>query len=155
MGRERGDAAVPARLPRPALQRHARRLERATSSVTNDTAATFASKDSATSRQSAFGLMLFRTGSHAELEQRNKSLTLPALRRAMTSLACAPDLARTAFELDRDGRPPHGALPAGLWVRLVFGAFVPKGAMPESLSRQGVRDGVDLDHRSRHRLSPR
>ena len=33
----------------------------------------------------------------------------------------------------------RGALPSGLWVRLVFGAFVSVGAVPESLRQPGAR----------------
>ena len=45
-----------------------------------------------------------------------------------------------------------GALPSGAWIRFVFGAFAPKGAMPESLTDERV--GTELiwitDHA--HRL---
>ena len=121
--------------------------------VTNDTATTFSIEDGDQAPNRAFGLMVFRTGSHAELQQRNAHLDLPSLRSAMTF---SPELPATLA--------PHaswagtasatGALPAGLWVRFVFGAFVPKGEMPRSLSSQGVLDALIWITDHAHRLEP-
>ena len=46
-----------------------------------------------------------------------------------------------------------GALPAGFWVRFVFGVFVPKGKMPEGLGGKGVRDVLIWITDHAHRLS--
>ena len=110
-------------------------------SITNDTSATFSIEGENEAPKPAFGVMLFRTGSHAELEQRNSQLALPVLRRATTFSSALPASLgpNTTWTGTASAR---GALPAGLWVRFVFGAFVPKGKMPESLSREGVRDAV-------------
>jgi hypothetical protein len=111
---------------------------RAAISMTNDTGATFVIDGYRDPLESAFGLMLFRTGSHAELEQRDAGLTLPALRQAMTFAPPLPTSLRPDATWSGTVSAP-GALPSGLWVRLVFGAFVPTQAMPDSLRRQGVR----------------
>jgi hypothetical protein len=114
---------------------------RAAISMTNQTGATFTIDGYRDPLENAFGLMLFRTGSHAELEQRNAGLTLPVLRQAMTFAPPLPTTLRPDATWSGTVSAP-GALPSGLWVRLVFGAFVPKPAMPDSLRRQGA--GNDL-----------
>jgi hypothetical protein len=122
-------------------------------SVTNDTSATFSIKDEREAPNHSFGLMVFRTGSHAELEQRNTPLALPVLRSATTFSPALP--ASLGPHATWDGTASaHGALPAGLWVRFVFGVFVPKEKMPESLSREGVPDALIwiTDHAHRLRL---
>jgi hypothetical protein len=110
-------------------------------SMTNETGATFLIDGYRDPLENAFGLMLFRTGSHVELEQRNAGLTLPVLRQAMTFAPPLPTTLRPDATWSGTVSAP-GALPSGLWVRLVFGAFVPQPAMPESLRRQGA--GNDL-----------
>ncbi len=124
---------------------------RADLSVTNDTSATFSIEDENESPNHAFGVMMFRTGSHAELEERNAQLALPELRSATTFSPQLP--ASLGPHACWDGTASaQGALPAGLWVRFVFGAFVPKGKMPDSLSRQGVRNALIWITDHAHRL---
>jgi hypothetical protein len=125
---------------------------RAVVSVTNHTSSTFSIKRGLDTPDYGFGVMLFETGSHAELERRNAQRNLPVLRRAT---AFAPPLpsALGPDETWNGTASGPGALPGGLWVRFVFGAFVPRGAMPKSLSRQGVRDLLIWITDHTHRLA--
>ena len=79
-----------------------------------------------------FGLRLFETGDKSELERRNRSGTLPAVR-AATSYA--PKLPRIlepkASWTGRISAP--GALVAGSWVRVVFGTLIAVGKPPKGL----------------------
>jgi len=124
---------------------------RAELSVTNDTSSTFTIERGVDTPDFGFGVMLFGTGSHAELEQRNAQGDLPVLRRAT---AFAPPLpASLGPDTTWNGAASGpGALPGGLWVRFVFGAFAPRGAMPQSLSKQGVRDFLIWITDHTHRL---
>jgi hypothetical protein len=125
---------------------------RAVVSVTNDSSSTFSIDRGLDTPDYGFGVMLFETATHSELDERNKRGDLPVLRRAT---AFAPSLPTSL--------PPHaswngtasgpGALPGGLSVRFVFGAFVPRGAMPTSLRQEGVRDLVIWITDHAHRLS--
>jgi hypothetical protein len=84
-----------------------------------------------------FGLRLFETGDKSELERRNRSGTLPAVR-AATSYA--PKLPRIlgpkASWTGRISAP--GALVAGSWVRFVFGTLIAVGKPPKGLAEQFV-----------------
>jgi len=121
-------------------------------SVTNDTDATFTIAGIAPPFTHAFGVMVFATGSHDELEQRNAQVTLPSLREATHFAPALPGTLRphatwsgTVFAT--------GALPSGGWVRVVFGAFDPTKEMPESLvASWAAKDLIWItDHA--HRLS--
>jgi hypothetical protein len=100
---------------------------RARISMTNDSKVAFDLNES----ERSFGLMLFASGAHSELDTRVGESALPTLRPALTF---EPDLPPT---LD-----PHatwsgtisarGALVADSWVRVVFGAFSPIGRAPDS-----------------------
>jgi hypothetical protein len=84
-----------------------------------------------------FGLALFETGDVQELEDRNTSRTLPAVRAAETY---DPELARTlepgaSWEGEISAR---GALVAGSWVRVVFGTLVAVGKPPEGYGESFV-----------------
>ena len=120
-------------------------------SVSNATAATFAVDGRNDLGDHAFGVMVFGTGAHVELERRNAQLALPELRQGTTFAPALPGLlgphATWAGTVSA-----QGALPSGLWVRFVFGAFVPKGKMPDSLSREGVRDSLIWITDHAHRL---
>jgi hypothetical protein len=112
---------------------------RADVAVTNETGSTFSIDHGPDTPDFGFGVMLFETKAHSELEQRNARHDLPVLRRAT---AFAPPLpAALAPRVTWNGTASGpGALPGGLWVRFVFGAFRPTGAMPRSLSNEGVRN---------------
>jgi hypothetical protein len=101
---------------------------RARVSMTNDSNVAYGLDRAARS----FGLMLFTSGKHTELESRNNEQALPTLRPA---LAYKPALPPT---LD-----PHttwtgtisasGALVAGSWARVVFGELDAIGRTPDTL----------------------
>ena len=79
-----------------------------------------------------FGLALFETGEKDELEDRNRSGTLPAVRAAT---AYDPELAK---ELEPGASwkgeiSARGALVAGSWVRVVFGTLIAVGQPPPQL----------------------
>jgi len=120
--------------------------------VTNATSAAFevGSADEPLSR--AFGVMVFRTGALDELKRRDLERDLPDLRRAATFDPALPD-ALTPGATWSGTISASGALPAGLWVRVVFGAFVPSEKMPDTLRRQGVLDQLTwiTDHAYRLR----
>lgn len=108
-------------------------------SFTNDTSATFSIEHANDVLDEGLGIMLFDSGSHGELERRNTQQALPVLRRAATFTPTLP--ASLAPHATWSGTASaRGALPAGLWVRFVFGTFVPRKEMPDSLKREGVRD---------------
>ncbi|MSO57434.1 MAG: hypothetical protein EXQ77_00140 [Thermoleophilia bacterium] len=77
----------------------------------------------------AFGLMLFPNDYLEEVERRNAKHSLPAVRRARTfepaPPATLPPGGRWAGVLQAPG-----ALPAGLYVRFVFGPLTAEGAPP-------------------------
>lgn len=79
-----------------------------------------------------FGLALFETGDAKELDQRNRSQTLPAVRAAT---AFDPELTKilephAAWKGEISAR---GSLVAGAWVRVVFGTLVAVGKPPPDL----------------------
>ena len=84
-----------------------------------------------------FGLALFETGAADELDRRNRSRTLPAVR-AATSYD--PELTKilepkASWEGEISAR---GALVAGSWVRVVFGTLVAVGKPPDELNEAVV-----------------
>ena len=126
---------------------------RADISLTNDTAVPFAVGSADLPGSRAFGLMLFSTGAHSELESRNAKSSLPTIRPAETFVPPLPKVLQ-----------PHrtwagtigarGPLAAGTWARIVFGALFPgqrieagslipsKPTVPDSLRKANV--GSDL-----------
>jgi hypothetical protein len=80
----------------------------------------------------SFGLQLFETGDAQELEHRNKSGTLPAVRAATRFQPdLLPILEPGASWNGRISAP--GALVAGSWARVVFGTLIAVGKPPEGL----------------------
>ena len=80
--------------------------------------------------EGSFGLQLFETGDADELEERNRTRTLPAVRAATEY---APELPAVlepgaAWEGEISARGP---LVAGSWARVVFGTLVAVGKPPE------------------------
>ena len=78
-----------------------------------------------------FGLALFETGDASELDQRNRSRTLPAVRGATSY---EPELTKI-LEPDASWEgviSARGPLVAGSWVRVVFGTLVAVGKPPET-----------------------
>jgi hypothetical protein len=82
--------------------------------------------------EGSFGLQLFETGDAKELEQRNESGTLPAVRAATRfDPELLPILEPNASWSGRMSAP--GALVAGSWARVVFGTLIAVGKPPEGL----------------------
>jgi hypothetical protein len=85
----------------------------------------------------SFGLQLFETGDIQELEERNQSQTLPAVR---VATGYAPELPAilepgATWEGEISAR---GALVAGSWARVVFGTLVAVGKPPDELDEMLV-----------------
>lgn len=97
--------------------------------VTNDTTVPFEISPPA---QRTFGLMVFGTGDHAELDRLNADGALPTLRPALTF---DPPLPRVLVpgETWAGTIAAPGALPDGRWVRVVFGVFTASGDPPAGL----------------------
>ena len=83
--------------------------------------------------EGSFGLQLFETGDKAELDERNRAGTLPAVREATRY---APELPRIL----EPGASWHGTISApgpllaGSYARVVFGTLVAVGKPPEDMS---------------------
>ena len=87
--------------------------------------------------EGAFGLQLFETGDAKELEHRNKSGTLPAVRPATRfQPQLLPILEPKASWNGRISAP--GPLVAGSWARVVFGTLIAVGKPPEGLGEMVV-----------------
>jgi hypothetical protein len=83
--------------------------------------------------QRSFGVMLFSSGKHDELTQRNDAGTLPAARPALRydpPLPAVLDPKKTWSGT----MSAQGALAAGSWVRIVFGPFAAIGRAPDAFS---------------------
>jgi hypothetical protein len=102
---------------------------RARVSVTNDSSVAF-EIDKA---HRSFGLMLFATGKHEELTQRNADGTLPAIRAALEYEPALPQVLEPNTTWTGE-ISAQGALAAGSWVRVVFGIFEPIGRAPDALN---------------------
>jgi hypothetical protein len=105
---------------------------RATVSVENDTSVAWELSPGAIP-DGSFGLALFETGDSKELEERNRTRTLPSVRAATTF---DPELASTlepgaSWKGDMSAR---GSLVAGSFVRVVFGTLIALGKPPEGYS---------------------
>jgi hypothetical protein len=85
----------------------------------------------------SFGLMLFSTGEVDDLENRNASGTLPAIRSATTYEPSLPQILEPGAAWEGTIRA-SGALAAGSWARVVFGALVAVAKPPEGLSERVV-----------------
>lgn len=85
----------------------------------------------------SFGLMLFSTGELDELERRNASGTLPAVRPASSYDPELPKIIEPGSSWEGT-IAATGALVAGSWVRVVFGTLVAAGKPPEGLEERIV-----------------
>ena len=79
-----------------------------------------------------FGLRLFESGDRSELQRRNASGTLPAVRAATDYAPVLPKILEPASSWTGRISAP-GALVAGSWARVVFGTLVAVGKPPKSL----------------------
>ena len=106
-------------------------------SVTNDTSVSFRLGDTPDTPQRRYGLMLFSTGDHGELDRRNADGSLPEIRHADRYVPLLPDVLGPGEAWAGELSAP-GPLVAGSWVRVVFGPLVPVGETPKSLRDLGV-----------------
>jgi len=98
----------------------------------NDTTIAYELGDPRATLDRSFGLMLFSTGDPEELEQRNAGNTLPAIRAATRYEPDLPQILEPGASWE--GRiSASGALAAGSWVRVVFGALVAVAKPPEGM----------------------
>lgn len=128
---------------------------RAAVSIRNETSATFGLGGPTLAPLRSFGVMLFRTGDHGELESRNRAGTLPTLRPARSFDPPLPAVLRPGQAWVGTLTAP-GALAAGLWVRVVFGSLVAVGELPQGLRALGVTNRLVwiTDHAYRLRADP-
>jgi hypothetical protein len=87
--------------------------------------------------EGSFGLQLFETGDADELEERNRSGTLPAVRAATAYAPELPPLLEPGASWEGE-ISARGALVAGSWARVVFGTLVAVGKPPEELDEMLV-----------------
>jgi hypothetical protein len=99
-------------------------------SVTNDSEVAF----DLDKPHRSFGVMLFSSGKHDDLDERNGADTLPAIRPALAYDPPLPDVIepKSTWTGTMSAR---GALAAGSWVRFVFGTFDAVGRAPDTLKR--------------------
>jgi hypothetical protein len=83
----------------------------------------------------SFGLQLFETGEVEELEDRNQSESLPAIRAATDYVPELPGVLEpgSSWEGEISAR---GALVAGSWARVVFGTLIAVGKPPDELDEK-------------------
>jgi hypothetical protein len=77
-----------------------------------------------------FGLMLFTTGEHAEVEEQSATDTLPPIRPAVRFEPRPPRILEPGASWTGTISAP-GALVANSWVRVMFGALVSVGTPPD------------------------
>lgn len=97
--------------------------------ITNDTTIAYDVGDPQATLDRSFGLMLFSSSSQSELDQRNRNGTLPAVREAARFEPSLPKVLEAGDTWEGTMSAP-GALVAGSWVRVVFGALVVIGKPP-------------------------
>lgn len=105
--------------------------------ITNDSSVPYGVGDPRATLDRAFGLMLFATGRKAELERRNDRGTLPAVRPATEYVPALPAVLEPRASW-RGTISARGALVAGSWVRVVFGALVAVTTKPTELGSSVV-----------------
>jgi hypothetical protein len=84
-----------------------------------------------------FGLQLFETGDKSELDERNRSATLPAVRAATRFEPDLPAVLDPGKSWTGTISAP-GPLVAGSWARVVFGTLVATGKPPEGFQNMIV-----------------
>ena len=121
-------------------------------SITNDTPVPFAIGVAKLRESLEFGLMLFSTGAHSELEDRNAKRSLPAIRPAETYVPALPPQLE-AHKAWTGTISAGGPVAAGTWARVVFGALLPvsvstksgtkpEPTLPDALRKANVGSGV-------------
>lgn len=105
--------------------------------VENGTPVAYEVGDPRATLDRSFGLMLFSSGDVEDLERRNASGTLPAIRSATTYEPRLPQILEPGASWEGT-IGASGALAAGSWVRVVFGALVAVSKPPEGLPERVV-----------------
>ncbi|GIU94419.1 MAG: hypothetical protein KatS3mg012_0876 [Gaiellaceae bacterium] len=103
----------------------------------NRTSVAYSVGDPRATLDRAFGLMLFSSGELAELERRNAEGNLPRVRAAQDYEPELPAVLEPGAAWEGTISAP-GALAAGAWARVVFGALTAVGKVPEGLEEQVV-----------------
>ena len=85
----------------------------------------------------SFGLQLFETGEIDELDERNRSRTLPAVRAATSYTPELPGVLEPGAAWDGE-ISARGSLVARSWARVVFGTLIAIGKPPEELDEMVV-----------------
>jgi hypothetical protein len=83
--------------------------------------------------EGSFGLQLFETGDKAELDERNRAGTLPAVRAATRYEPELPSILEPGAAWKGTISAP-GPLVAGSWARVAFGTLVAVGKPPEGMN---------------------
>jgi hypothetical protein len=120
---------------------------RAEIGLENDTSVPYEVAGRNAAVEQTFGLMLFSSGKIAELEEKNESNTLPAVRPAVRFQPEPPAILEPGHSWAGTISAP-GALVADSWVRVVFGALISVGKPPDGLP-EGVVWITDSAHRLR------
>lgn len=110
---------------------------RARVSLENDTSVPYEVGDPKDSVDRTFGLMLFSTGDHSDLESKNEQGNLPAVRRAVAYRPSLPPILEPGRSWSGTISAP-GALVADGWVRVVFGPLISVGEPPANLDDRVV-----------------
>jgi hypothetical protein len=110
---------------------------RARVSIENETSISYELGDPRATLDRSFGLMLFTSGDVRELEERNTSNTLPAIRAATRYEPKLPEILEPG-DLWAGTISARGALVAGSFVRVVFGSLISVGRPPEGLDERVV-----------------
>jgi hypothetical protein len=110
---------------------------RARLGLENGTSVAYEVGDPRSTLDRSFGLMLFSSGEDDDLESRNASGTLPAIRSATTYQPSLPQILEPGASWEGT-ISASGALAAGSWVRVVFGALVAVARPPEGLGERVV-----------------
>jgi hypothetical protein len=123
-------------------------------SIANDTDVPFAVGGTMLLGTPEYGLMLFSTGAHSELEERNARNALPTIRPAERFVPSLPSRLE-AHKSWSGAISAGGPVAAGTWVRVVFGPLLPVTAispagqpskptpqLPETLRKAHVDQGL-------------
>ena len=110
---------------------------RAKLSLENDSSVPYEVGDPRATLDRSFGLMLFSSGDLGELEERNASGTLPAVRPATRYEPALPAILEPGDSWEGT-ISASGALVAEGWVRVVFGTLVAVGKPPDVLEEKIV-----------------
>jgi hypothetical protein len=105
--------------------------------MTNDTTTAYDVGGPEATLNRSFGLMLFSTNARSELDDRNRRGTLPPVREAVRFDPALPKVMEAGDSWEGTISGP-GALAAGSWARVVFGALVVIGKPPSGAPSQIV-----------------